>query len=80
MAQGCEEDDWRDCMEFLETKCKIKEHEFTVLQMEELPIAASLFMLADLREEDQEISGTRLWAGSHVLAHVGKGFSSWFGF
>ncbi|OWZ24785.1 hypothetical protein PHMEG_00053 [Phytophthora megakarya] len=36
--------------------------------MEELPVAASLFMLAEMDANVTEISGTRLWTGSHFLS------------
>ncbi|KAG6594096.1 Sporangia induced phosphatidyl inositol Kinase [Phytophthora cinnamomi] len=45
--------------------------EVQVFQMEELPVAASLFMLAEMDANVTEISGTRLWTGSHFLSRLG---------
>ncbi|CAI5736316.1 unnamed protein product [Peronospora destructor] len=63
-----DEADWRACVEY-ETKCVVVgDLKVQVLQMEELPVAASLFMLAEMDANVTEISGTRLWTGSHFLS------------
>jgi hypothetical protein len=63
--------DWRACVEY-ETKAVRVGGTLEVLvhQMEELPVAASLFMLAEMDANETEISGKRLWTGSHFLARV----------
>lgn len=62
------EEEWRDCIDLVESTFTIGPYSFQVTQQDELPLAASLFMLAEMHETDSEISGTRLWAGSHGLA------------
>src|SRR5690242_15889274 len=60
--------DWRQCVEWETSNLKLGEWNFALLQMAELPPTASLFMLAEMHENETEISGKRLWAGSHLLA------------
>lgn len=63
--------DWRACVEYETKAVRVGgDLEVLVFQMEELPVAASLFMLAEMDANETEISGKRLWTGSHFLARV----------
>ncbi|GMF14009.1 unnamed protein product [Phytophthora lilii] len=56
------------CVEYETKRVVVGDLEVQVFQMEELPVAASLFMLAEMDANVTEISGTRLWTGSHFLS------------
>lgn len=62
------EEEWRDCIELEERTLTFGTFTFSILQMEELPLAASLFMLEEMSRTQSEISGQRIWAGSHLMA------------
>uniref|UniRef100_M4B2J8 FAM86 N-terminal domain-containing protein n=1 Tax=Hyaloperonospora arabidopsidis (strain Emoy2) TaxID=559515 RepID=M4B2J8_HYAAE len=63
-----DEADWRACVEYEVKRVVVGDLEVQVFQMEELSVAASLFMLAEMDANVTEISGTRLWTGSHYLS------------
>ena len=65
-----DEADWRACVEYEVKRVVVGDLEVQVSQMEELSVAASLFMLAEMDANVTEISGTRLWTGSHYLSRV----------
>ncbi|RLN49352.1 hypothetical protein BBJ28_00005416, partial [Nothophytophthora sp. Chile5] len=67
-ASSSDEGDWRACVEYETKRVAVGDLEVQVFQMEELPVAASLFMLAEMDANAAEISGTRLWTGSHFLS------------
>ncbi|CEG42754.1 Predicted methyltransferase [Plasmopara halstedii] len=67
-STSSDEANWRACVEYETKRVSVGNMEVLVLQMEELPIAASLFMLAEMDANVTEISGTRLWTGSHHLS------------
>ncbi|KAH7484491.1 Protein-lysine N-methyltransferase efm3 [Phytophthora ramorum] len=66
-SSSSDEADWRACVEYETKRVVVGDLEVQVFQMEELPVAASLFMLAEMDANVTEISGTRLWTGSHFL-------------
>ena len=66
---GSDSESWRDSVEHVKIPVKIHDYEFSLWQMEELSLSASLFMLDEMHREGTEISGQRLWAGSHLLSH-----------
>ncbi|POM63678.1 FAM86A protein [Phytophthora palmivora] len=67
-SSSSDEADWRACVEYETKRVVVGDLEVQVFQMEELPVAASLFMLAEMDANVTEISGTRLWTGSHFLS------------
>ncbi|KAF4042582.1 Lysine methyltransferase [Phytophthora infestans] len=67
-STSSDEADWRACVEYETKRVVVGDLEVQVFQMEELPVAASLFMLAEMDANVTEISGTRLWTGSHFLS------------
>jgi hypothetical protein len=69
-SSSSDEADWRACVEYEIKRVVVGDLEVQVFQMEELPVAASLFMLAEMDANVTEISGTRLWTGSHFLSRV----------
>ncbi|RLN92800.1 hypothetical protein BBJ28_00010265 [Nothophytophthora sp. Chile5] len=69
-SASSDEGDWRACVEYETKRVAVGGLEVQVFQMEELPVAASLFMLAEMDANAAEISGTRLWTGSHFLSRV----------
>lgn len=69
-SESSDEADWRACIEYETKTVIVGDLAVKVFQMEELPVAASLFMLAEMDANDMEISGKRLWTGSHFLSRV----------
>ena len=65
-----DETDWCASVEFEIKRVAVGDLVVQVCQMEELSVAASLFMLAEMDANVTEISGTRLWTGSHFLSRV----------
>ncbi|KAI9913756.1 hypothetical protein PsorP6_005129 [Peronosclerospora sorghi] len=63
-----DETNWKACVEYETKRVLVRDMEVHVFQMEELPVAATLFMLAEMDANVTEISGTRLWTGSHYLS------------
>lgn len=69
-SASSDDGDWRACVEYETKEVRVGGLQLQVFQMEELPVAASLFMLAEMDANSTEISGKRLWTGSHFLARV----------
>lgn len=70
MSSSSEEDNWRDCVEIETNEYHFGVHSIQMAQYEELSVGASLFMLSEMTTQRQEISGTRIWTGSHLLAYI----------
>lgn len=70
ISTSSNEADWRASVEYETKRVVVGDLIVKVFQMEELPVAASLFMLAEMNANVTEISGSRLWTGSHFLSRV----------